>query len=102
MDGQQMREAAEKKKELEKQHGESVNELRTAQAQLGLLASNKNTEVERAQHSQNIESLQVRPFCPFDPILDASIFQPFSFFVLATVEDSRAGKENGIAERETR
>ena len=54
-----MREAAEKKKELEKQHGESVNELRTAQAQLGLLASNKNTEVERAQHSQNIESLQV-------------------------------------------
>ncbi|XP_045028907.1 uncharacterized protein LOC116921277 isoform X4 [Daphnia magna] len=56
----QMREAAEKKKELEKQHGESVNELRTAQAQLGLLASNKNTEVERAQHSQNIESLQSR------------------------------------------
>jgi hypothetical protein len=55
-----MREAAEKKKELEKQHGESVNELRTAQAQLGLLANNKNTEVERAQHSQNIESLQVR------------------------------------------
>ena len=54
-----MREAAEKKKELEKQHGESVNELRTAQAQLGLLANNKNTEVERAQHSQNIESLQV-------------------------------------------
>ena len=57
-----MREAAEKKKELEKQHGESVNELRTAQAQLGLLASNKNTEVERAQHSQNIESLQVGVF----------------------------------------
>ncbi|KAI9559005.1 hypothetical protein GHT06_015794 [Daphnia sinensis] len=56
----QMREAAEKKKELEKQHAESVNELRTAQAQLGLLASNKNTEVERAQHSQNIESLQSR------------------------------------------
>ena len=53
---QQMREAAEKKKELEKQHGEAVNDLRTAQAQLGLLASNKNTEVERAQHSQNIES----------------------------------------------
>ena len=55
-----MREAAEKKKELEKQHSEAVTDLRTAQAQLGLLASNKNTEVERAQHSQNIESLQSR------------------------------------------
>lgn len=58
-----MREAAEKKKDLEKQHGEAVNELRTAQAQLGLLANNKNTEVERAQHSQNIESLQVGIDC---------------------------------------
>jgi hypothetical protein len=75
--GQQMREAAEKKKELEKQHGESVNELRTAQAQLGLLASNKNTEVERAQHSQNIESLQVCPFlsCPAPTTLDSHQFK---------------------------
>ena len=45
---------------MEKQHSEAVTDLRTAQAQLGLLASNKNTEVERAQHSQNIESLQSR------------------------------------------
>ena len=55
-----MREAAEKKKDIEKQHAESVSNLRTAQAQLGLLVNSKNTEVERAQHSQNIESLQVR------------------------------------------
>lgn len=95
-----MREAAEKKKELEKQHGESVNELRTAQAQLGLLASNKNTEVERAQHSQNIESLQV---CPFLFILPSTNHPRFSSIEISkTVEDSRAGKENGIAERETR
>lgn len=73
-----MREAAEKKKELEKQHGESVNELRTAQAQLGLLASNKNTEVERAQHSQNIESLQVVDrILPFFISITASIVHPF-------------------------
>ena len=57
-----MREAAEKKKDLEKQHAESLNELRTAQATLGLLAGQHrpNTESERAQHSQNIESLQSR------------------------------------------
>ena len=54
-----MREAAEKKKELEKQHSDAVNELRTAQAQLGLLTNSKNAESERAQLSQNIESLQV-------------------------------------------
>ena len=34
---QQMREAAEKKRELEKVHSDAVTELRTAQAQLGLL-----------------------------------------------------------------
>ena len=59
---QQMRETAEKKREIEKQHTEAVNDLRTAQAQLGLLSNMKNTEPERAQHSQNIESLQVIKF----------------------------------------
>ena len=59
---QQMREAAEKKKDLEKQHGESLAELRTAQAALGLLAGSgrSGAEAERAQHSQNVESLQSR------------------------------------------
>ena len=55
-----MREVAEKKKSMEKEHAESVSSLRTAQAQLGLLGNSKNADVERAQHSQNIESLQVR------------------------------------------
>ena len=57
---QQMREVAERKKNMEKEHAESVSSLRTAQAQLGLLGNSKNADVERAQHSQNIESLQVR------------------------------------------
>ena len=94
-----MREAAEKKKELEKQHGESVNELRTAQAQLGLLASNKNTEVERAQHSQNIESLQVGVFFSLKKKGNSiSKFSP----PICPVTNSRAGKENGTAKRQAR
>lgn len=85
-----MREAAEKKKELEKQHGESVNELRTAQAQLGLLASNKNTEVERAQHSQNIESLQVVDrILPFFISITASIVHPFLLLLFLLVVEKQ-------------
>ena len=93
-----MREAAEKKKELEKQHGESVNELRTAQAQLGLLASNKNTEVERAQHSQNIESLQVGVFFLKKKGNSISKFS----LPICPVTNPRAGKENGTAKRQAR
>lgn len=57
-----MREAAEKKKELEKQHSESLAELRTAQASLSLLAGSgrQGAEAERAQHAQNVETLQSR------------------------------------------
>ena len=54
-----MRDVAERKKSMEKEHSESVSSLRTTQAQLGLLGNSKNADVERAQHSQNIESLQV-------------------------------------------
>ena len=89
-----MRDAAEKKKELEKQHGDAVTELRTLQAQLGLLSNTKNTEAERAQFSQNIESLQVK----LHPSFIQSIWKVISFLIPRIVKDQGIGEENGTAE----
>lgn len=102
-----MREAAEKKKELEKQHSDAVNELRTAQAQLGLLTNSKNAESERAQLSQNIESLQVREPespVPFRPGSARKNNLPFLSHPLAVCAepDQGAREEDGAAERASR
>lgn len=100
-----MREAAEKKRELEKQHGEAISELRTSQAQLGLLASTKNTEPERAQHSQNIESLQVHLiFVNVSGVWEIELIGLLSLkiCVYKKVPNQRTRKENGITERPAR